>query len=555
MPSCPSACALSVPAACLLAAAVAGQVLPPANANPYRLEPFHADFPVALEYPPSNGAEYVRTRRQILERLAANLQGNVRPEAWRIATEFYWRAPDDAVEPLIEAMDRAMSDPAFGDVARNRIEAMGRMAREEFDPALRRALQHKNPVVQQAAFAALGTCGTTTTLREIAGAFPQMDGRARGAWLRGVRTRLGDVGVDLLAQVMNGPFPAAVRDQVLKEALQLPPAQASRVLRGRWPDAVGEFQAIIAGVLHAAGDTAGTVWLHEALGSEDLGKLVFAVRHCTFGAPGELREALLRASTHLRTEVRLEVAKTLVRVPGEDVADVYEVLASPDEPWDTRALALRELTRRGRTGTVTVLLEELATAAGTRLQSLVNQLSASGDPRAVPVLLERFRSAPAGESRPFLQALSQNHTEASARALFTLFRGPELVVGRGANGDMTTRNYLPMMLMNVRGAERVLLAEYRALPREEWRLRAPLLPVLAGIAADRNDAGLRAELIAPVREVLFDREELPQMRVLALNLMTLQALTIDDVLALKNGHRQEATGLRALIADFLLDAF
>src|SRR5687768_6496688 len=50
----------------------------PRAANPYRLQPFHADFPVELEYPPQVGLEYARTRRQILERLASNLQGNVR---------------------------------------------------------------------------------------------------------------------------------------------------------------------------------------------------------------------------------------------------------------------------------------------------------------------------------------------------------------------------------------------------------------------------------------------------------------------------------------------
>ena len=53
----------------------------PTAANSYKLEPFHADFPIGLEYPPMLGREYDRTRRQILERLAANLQGNVRKEA------------------------------------------------------------------------------------------------------------------------------------------------------------------------------------------------------------------------------------------------------------------------------------------------------------------------------------------------------------------------------------------------------------------------------------------------------------------------------------------
>ena len=62
------------------------------DGNPYRLQPFHTDFPVPLEYPPQNGREYDRTRRQMLERLVANL-GMARREAWQLATEFFWRGP------------------------------------------------------------------------------------------------------------------------------------------------------------------------------------------------------------------------------------------------------------------------------------------------------------------------------------------------------------------------------------------------------------------------------------------------------------------------------
>jgi HEAT repeat protein len=540
----------------LLVCGSAGQAAQdPAAANPYRLEPFHPDFPAALEYPPAIGLEYVRTRRQILERLAANLQGNVRREAWLIATEFFWRAPDDAVEPLVEAMDRALADPALGDVARNCIEAMARMGREQFEAPLRRALQHKNPVVQQAAYAALAACGTPPTLRALAGEFAQMDGRAQAAWLRHVRQRLGDEGVDLLTAAMMGPHPGPVRDRVLKEALQLPAEAAARVVGGRWSEAVGEFKAIIAGVLHAAGDSRGTLWLLDGLGSEDVGRLVLAIRHCAFGDLGELREALLRASTHLRPEVRLEVAKTLTRVPGDDIADVYEVLASPDEPWETRGIAVRELTRRGRTRMVSVLLDEAATATGTRLQAIVNELSASGDPRGVPVLVERYRRAPAGEGRPFLQALAQNQSDAAAQALLEILRGPDAVVARGADGDLTVRRYVPILLLNLRGSERVVLEAFHALPAENWRLRAALLPTIAGFAADRQDPALVADCVAAVRDVLFDRRQLPQLRVLALNLMRLRSLTIDDVLRLRNSYRDEAPGLRALFADFLQDAF
>ncbi len=523
--------------------------------NPYRLEPYHADFPVELEYPPRHGVEYARTRRQILERLAGNLAGGGRAETWHVATEFFWRAPEDAVEPLVATMDRAFSDPALADVVRNCIEAMARMGGEVFDAPLRRALQHKEPNVVQAAFAAFATAGKPATLRELAGAFAQMDGRARQAWVRGVRTRLGDEAVPLLRDVMAGPYTVGVRDQVLQQALLMPLPQAAEILKVRWNDAVGEFKAIIAGVLHATGDTSGTTWLADALQSEDMATMTIAIKHCRYGELGPLRERLLRASTHLRPEIRIEVANALTHVEGDDVADVFEVMAAPDEPWEVRSIALRELTRRGRDKSVAILLDELPTATGTRLQGILNQLSASGDARAVPVLLERFQKAPDGEGRAFLQALSQNHSEAAARALLQVFAGPERVVHRAHNGAMTTRNYLPTLLLNLRGSERLVLAAFVALPATEWQQRAHLLSTLSGFAADRPDTKLQQECIAPLRQVLFDQKELPQLRLLALNLLTRRWLTIDDVLRLKNQRATEAPGMRALLADFLTETF
>jgi hypothetical protein len=539
------------------APAAEGQA-PVAAPNPYRLAPFEPAFPVVLEYPPQTGLEYVRTRRQILERLAANLQGNVRRDAWLSAIEFWRRAPEDGVDPLVAAMDRAFGKKGLDDVVKNCVEAMGAMGDPRFDQALRRALQHANPVVQQAAFQALAMVGTPATVRDLAAAFARMDGRARAAYVRAVRTRLPrEEAVVLLRDLVMSGLGVAVRDLALKEALQLPAADAAAVLGGRWDEAVGEYKAILAGVLHAAGDTRGTTWLLESLGGEDLERMQFAVRHATHGTLGDLRDRLFALSSHPRADIRLELAKSLARVQGDDVADVYELLIGPDETIDTRNLAMRELTRRGRPKAVDALLAEVPTASGTRLQQLLSQLAASGDGRAVPILVERFEQAPDGESRPFLQALSQNQSEAAAVALMAIFRGPEKVVGRGSQGVLTTRNYVPTLMLNLRGPERAVLAGFLALPKSEWRFRAPMLPTLAGIASDRGekDRELQLAMVEPLRQILFDREELPQMRVLALNMLARRWLTIDEVLRLRNTHRDEEPGLRALFADFLNDLF
>ena len=548
----------------LWGAAVAGQQAPSAanaTANPYKLQPFEPAFPVALEYPPMKGLEYARTRRQALRRLANNLQGNTTRETWQLATEFFWRAPEDVVDPLVDAMDRAMGNRALGDVVRNCVEAMGKTRNVEFDPALRRAAEHKSESVRQAAYVALAAAGTEATLRQLAGDFTTMTGRGREAWLRGVRLRLPEQRVALLKAVMTANYPIQVRDQVLKEAVQLPVAEAAEVLGPRWATAVDQFKAIIAGVKHANGDGAGTAWLVDAMDSENLDMVTWSVRHCAFGpspnvALGSLRERLLRLSTHLRPEVRLEVAKQLTRISGDDVADVFEVMTAPDEIWEVRSLATRELTRRGRSQLVSVLLEELPTATGTRMQGIINQLSASGDPRAVSVMVQRFRKAGPGQGRPFVQAIARNGSDAAAEALFDLYEGPEVVVTRGSERSLTTRNYLPTLFLNLRGSERVIVRRFLALPKDAWELRARLLPTITGFATDRREDRALVELcIEPVRELLFDNSELPQLRVLALNVLSRNWLTIEDAMRLKRMMRTEQLGMRALLADFLNHAF
>lgn len=525
--------------------------------NRYNLTPFYPDFPVELEYPNPQGLEYEQTRRQALERVVKNLEGGGRREPWLMAMEFFWQRPDDAVEPLVEAMDRAFGNPALADVVKNCVEAMGKMSNERLDAALQRALEHKNAAVRQAAFAALASSGTVATLKAMFAFFPQMDGRARGAWLHSLRVRLGAEAVPMLTQLMNTDFPPSVRDQILQETLKMPAAQAAVVLSERWNSAVGEFKPVIAGVLHAAGDTRGSVWLREMLQGEDLSMLVPAIRHAGFGELGILRDSVLRLSSHPRPDVRLEVAKAMTRLEGDDIAAVYELLAAPDESLDTKAIALRELTRRGRPQVVTAMLDELPTATGTSARYLVNMLAASGDPRAVPIFVARWKDAPKGEGRPFLQALALSRGEGAAKALLELFRGPEtLADSSGPNGQVwTTLNYLPTLLLNLRGSEGLLVEAFQQMPKSDWKHRAALLPTIVGIASDRDDQAMRDLCLPIVRAVLFDREEVPQMRVLALNLLTRRFLSIDDAMKLKNTRHEESPQLRILFADFLNDYF
>lgn len=527
-----------------------------ATDNPYGLQPFHADFPVQLTYPPSTGREYQRTRRQALARVVANLQG-ARREAWLMAMEFFWHAPEDAVEPLVEAMDAAIGNQSLGpDVVRNVVEAMGKMANPEFDAPLQRALEHPNAQVRQAALCALATSSRPATVRQMYAWFKQMDGRARTAWLRAVRLRLPDAAVELFAALLREQLPEAVQEQIMQEALGLPVPLAAAVLRERWTGANGEWRPVLAGLLHAAGDSIGTAWLHEALSGTDMSLLGPAIRASARGPVGDLRDDLLRLSSHPRAEVRFELAKVLAASPDADATAVFEFLAGPEEPVETRALALRELTRRGRPETVAAMLTEVPAATGVRLQILLHLLAQSGDPRAVPLFTARFAAAPEGEGRGFLQALAVMRCEEATAALWQVFTGPERLVERTATGErMTTITYLPTLMLNIRGAEQTLVTRYRALPRADYRRRAVLLPILSGLANDRNVPELSSVCLGALREVLFDREELPQLRVLALNLLVPRSVTLDDARRLDQARQREERPLRTLFTEWLNEYF
>lgn len=529
---------------------------PAAATNPYHLEPFYPDFPVALTFPTPRGIEFERTRRQLLQRIVANLQGAGTYESWKTATEFFWNGPDEVVEPLIEAMDSAIGDPSKQDIVRNCLEAMGRMANEAFDAPLRRALESKADKIRQAAFGALGTSGSPATLKSLFPVWGQMDGHARQSWLRGARTRLGADAVPMFRDLMMHDFPTAVRDQVLQEALLMRPADAATVLRGRWNDAVGEFKAIIAGVLHGSGDAIGTAWLADVLRGEDLKMLPLAVRHSGFGPLGALRDPLFALSTHPRVEVRLELAKLLRHCDEDGVVGVYEVLSQPDEEWEIKSVALRELHRRGQVAVANALLEEVRTAKGTRLSMVLNMLGASADPRAVPIFVSRFREAPEGQGRQFLQSLAVLGCDEAAQGLLDLFGEEERVVDRsGSVGRLTTIGYIPLLIMNVRSSQRLVTKAFLALPATDWKRRAALLPTLVGMTVDSTDAEANAEALAAVKAVLFDPKAAPQLRVLALNQLTRRNLTIDDVLKLRTQRFDEAPAMRSLLNDFLVEFF
>ncbi|GAB4143573.1 MAG: hypothetical protein Fur0037_11220 [Planctomycetota bacterium] len=533
-----------------------GQERPPSD--PYGFGDWIEGFPGQLDMPTRRpGVYYDRSRTQAIERVVANLQGNTRREVWLMAREFFARAPEDAIEPLIRAMDRAALDPAMSDLVANCVEAMGRMGNEAFDEALQRALEHKNQAVRQAAYTALASSGKPETIRRCFSFFAAMDVRARKAWLRAARLRLADQAVSMFRHLMTPDWPIPIRDLVLEETLKMPNDAAAAVLRDIWPHAVGDFKTIIAGVLHAAGDPAGTAYLHSLLTGEDPGPIPQAVRSAARGDLGELREDVLRLSFHSRPEVRLAVVGVLADLPGEDVDGALESLADPNEVWDIKSVALRALTRRGKGAVVDSLLDEMKTATGTRLDMIMTLLAASGDPRAIPLLLERYRKAPSGEGRPFLQAMAHSRCPAAFDPLAEIFLAEQKPVTDTdrPGGALTTVGYIPILLLNLPDIDDRMIELWKRIPREDVIRRAHLMNALNGMAAEREDPLAAAPLLAPLREVLFDRGEQSQLRIWALTLLTRKSLRLAEARRLARERDQESPPMQAYLNDYLNDYF
>jgi hypothetical protein len=539
--------------------AAAAAVLP-AQDTPYGLQPWYADWPVALTLPaPSPAATYQHTRRQALEHVVANLQGNTRREVWLMAMDFFDHAPDDAAEVLVAAVDRHYTTP---DVLTNVVEAMIRMPRPEFEVPLRRVVEHSNEAARQAGCAALAACASPATLVELFPLFRHgMNSRARAVWLRNARERMAKDAAPMLQKLMVTSTPPVLRDLILREALRFEPADGAVILGGMWEGAEGEFKAAIAGVLHSAGQVGGSLWLREALHSANGDLVVLALKQLAGRELGMLRDDVLLCSTHDDLQVRFALAKLLLGRPGDDITNVYETLATGTDLIETKCLALHELTLRGRTDAATPLLNDAATATGSHLEIALRLLAASADPRGVQVLCERFAKAPVEDGRQFLQALATSQAKGAAQALLAVFLADDRPVApRDSHGQqLTTLGYVPVLMLNVRGEERVVIDAWPKLARDDYRRRAQLLQVLCGYASDREDAELRASVVTIARQVLFDSGEVPQLRLQALNWLSQRVLTMDDVAELRRrqegASKGEPTGMRVLFKDFLFENF
>jgi len=511
-------------------------------------------FPVPLSLAPVVSARYNRTRKQALDRLIANLEGVTTRDAWLFAKEFFWRAPDDAVAPLIDAMDRVLVAPARRTHLENIVEAMGRMANPGLAPALLRASVHSEVAVRGKAIKAMVRSGDERTVTQAGELLPSLSIRDQLSWLEACRVHLGEAAVPIFEHMYYAESsPPALLDGLLDEALKMPPELASRVFERAWPTVQNRVKRRIAGARHAAGDLVGTRHLQSELSSGSSEVVAEAIGLLMKGEVDEVLEDLVRLIEHPDATVRATTAMALASLRSDNTTNLLLILTQ-DPDWTVKVVALKALAERGERSELERLYGRLQTAIGSELTVLLKALGEIRDGGCADVLLERFRAAPA-DGRPFLQAMAYTRSPEVFAAMREVFLGAEHRVAEQADGRfLTTINYVPKLMVNLRGAELALVGLFQDLDAGDTARRAWMLDCLGQIAADRDDPTVDEVVTTELREVLFDRSESPGMRLLAFQMLQ-RSMTLEDAMRLKLRLAEEAPPMAQAFSDLLQQYF
>jgi hypothetical protein len=188
-----------------------------------------------------------------------------------------------------------------------------------------------------------------------------------------------------------------------------------------------------------------------------------------------------------------------------------------------------------------------------RFRALVVDLVGAQYVPAVPVLLERSEQASREEEAYFIRRIAAINKQESLAALKAIMLRPEYRYDswRGRHTNVT---FLGIQLSNLSGAGDGILEFLRALPRTDYRRRATLIHALANMAGAHSGEPLAQSIYAALREVVFDAEDEPQVRILALDYLR-KDIRLADAMQLKSRLGQEKPGLRKYFSDYLTEFF
>ena len=524
---------------------------PIAVAPPYGFEPWHADFPGAPEKPyHSNrqaGLTYDRTRRQALETVIGNLKGACTRQAWLFARDLCGRLDPEDGAALAAALDAALQGREGSDWAENILSCLAHAKIPAAAEAILRALESPRDAVRAGAMEALVGSGTPDAVRRAAQVLETGGTRGIKAWAEAARRFLPpEEIVDGFRHILADARLRNVHSPVADAALMLPLEQALAVFEPFGDDLPDLVRPKLLALRQAGGDPNAAVQLRLMLRSTDPKIRQDAVAVLPLANLEELLEDVLRCSDDSDPVVRLGIAHVLRGVSGEN-ADLALDSLGIDEVVDVRRTALAALAKRGRRGVLDDLIEIVRTGTGSRMHVAVEDLLAARDGGAVGAFVARMNAAPEAEKLDFVRAIALTTGEEAFAPLFELFRGDDPTAH-------ANRSLIALLIANSRGAETEMLAAFRELPRTDYIRRALMLSTLANVAVDRERVEVRAPIFAELRRVFGDREEIPQMRLWALEMLR-RDIDLDDQARIRAMLREEQPAMRNALSDFLFEFF
>ncbi len=531
-----------------------GQLVSPETQGPGLSGGFkvwHADFPGAPESPSLSPTApnpwYDKSRRQALGKVIDNLTGTCTRDAWRLSREFFDRVEAEDLPLLIEHMDRAYQNPNDATVVANAVEAMGRAKNPIFADALLRALDHENEGVRGKAMESLVYSGTKDAVLRASNLFNQMTQRSQIFWLKAARLYLGEEAIEWYSALLQQPNYTPLHPTIINEVEAMPPAWAVRVFEPLWENPPPNMRPHIAGLRYANGDGVGEQILREYLVDGTVDEKLVSLNALAGHDISPFMDQLLALSNNENTELRSMLVQIFSEHPGDRIDATLETMLVLESVPAVRHMILGVLVEHGRRGHLEELIRTVESESGSKLSMAMNDLVAARDGAAVPSIDLRMQKVPVAERRKYLQAIGHIGRPESLVPLSRIFLAEEEFFP-------DSQRYAGLLIMNVRGAEGEVAAIWEALPEADYRRRGQLLGVLSSIAADREDPDFRASTFGRLRRILSDRDEIPQMRLLALNLLQ-RDIRIDDAMTIKRLLPDEEPAMRRALNNYLYEFF
>ncbi len=519
---------------------------------------WHADFPLPIEFSPKRAGQwYDRTRLGALNRVAQNLSGTCSRNAWLLSKEFFTRVDPEEAEVLIQVVDRGLQANT-NDIVETALHAMARVGDPRFAPAIQRALNKPTQGIESAATRALATCSSVETLEKARELILGWSSTARMFWFEAaLKVMPGErVAPYVHAALIDGRFRPIWVKLVEKSLEHLAPEHAIVALQSMVETPPPGLDGTMFALRHVTGDAGGTSRMQEMLRADSPKSRQLALEALNIGGADAFRQRVFELTDDPSPAVRFAAMEVMDLFEGDENVDpILETLAT-DESVRVRQAALYRLRFRGRRAMLDDLIDEMRTATGSQLTFKMGDLVAAQDAAAIPVIVERMNAVPVHERRPFLQSIAHMQVPEGFPPLRDAFLGEavDLDESDAPGTQLESRQYLGILLVNLRGAETQVLELFRSIDRADYVRRAVLLTTLASIAADREDAEISGPIHDEFRKILFDTTEMPQMRLSALAYLK-RGITLADVMKLKRQVRREEDSMQRALNDFLLEYF